>query len=53
MREVVDAVGDAARRVCVRRVVWLVRERRVVIWGGGGGDGAERRWAVHFVSRVV
>ena len=28
--EIVDAVGEVTRRVCVSRVVWLVRARRVV-----------------------
>lgn len=51
--EIVDAVGEVARRVCVSKVVWLIRPRRVDTWVGVGGDGAERRWAVHFVRSKV
>ena len=52
--EVVDEVGVVARRVCVRRVVWLVRAWRVARWRGGGGEeGVERRWAVQVERRVV
>lgn len=46
-------VGEVARRVCVSRVVCLVRARRVDCWVGGGGVGVERRWAVQFVRSVV
>lgn len=50
--EVVDTVGEVARRVWVRRVVWLVSSRRGVDLGGGG-DGVERESAVQFVRRAV
>ncbi len=53
IREMVEMVGDVVRRVCVKRVVCLVRLRRVAVWVGVGGDGAERRWTVHFVRSLV
>lgn len=37
MREVVWWVGVVVRSVWVRRVVWVVREVREVVWGGVGG----------------
>ena len=53
IRERVDTVGGVvARRVWVKRVVWVVRAWRVARWvGGGGGD--VRSWVVQFVRRVV
>ena len=38
----VHAVGGVARRVCVRRVVCLVRAWRVAVCVGAGGGGEER-----------
>lgn len=51
--EMVDEVGDVVRRVCVSRDVCLVRSWRTATWVGVGGEGAERRWVVQFVRRVV
>lgn len=53
IREMVDAVGDVVRRVSVRRLVWLARPKMMATWVGVGEDGAERRWAVQFVSSMV
>lgn len=53
IREMVDAVGDVVRRVCVRSVVRFRRARRVATWVGVGGDGAEKRWVVQCVRSVV
>lgn len=51
--EIVDTVGEVARRVCVSRVVWLVSSRRKVNWGGVVGDDVERESAVQFVRSAV
>lgn len=55
IREIVDVVGEVARRVEIRRVVWVVRAWRVArcVGGCGWGDDEERRLVVQFVSRVV
>ena len=37
IREVAWWVGVVVRRVWVRRVVWVVRDVREVVWGGVGG----------------
>ena len=53
IREMVDAVGDVVRRVCVSKFVCLASPRRMATWLGVGADGEERRGAVHFVRSVV
>lgn len=53
IKEMVDAVGDVVRRVCVRSVVRFLRARRVATWVGVGGDGVVRRWVVHCVRSAV
>ena len=37
MSEVVWCVGEVVRRVLVRRVVWVVRDVRELVWEGLGG----------------
>ena len=37
MSEVVWCVGEVVRRVWVRRVVWVVRDVRELVWEGLGG----------------
>lgn len=53
IREIVVAVGDVVRRVCVSSIVCLVRPRRVATWVGVGGVDAERRRVLQCVKSVV
>ncbi len=51
MREVVRWVGEVVRSVWVRRVVWVVRDVREVVWEGVGGVVVKR--TVQWRRRVV
>ena len=51
--EIVDTVGEVARRVCVSRIVWLVSSRRKHDWVDVIGNDVERESAVHVVRSAV